>query len=135
VARKVTARTVLNKQALNAIAQGFAEGMGALGQAIIEITKPPDAAPFGEGLVTTGDWGVWAGTKKVGGTATKPRGVKLSKTGITLIAGYDFPGRFQELGTIHQPARPFFTPSVVEEIPQTEEHLKPPVQQALKGVR
>lgn len=133
--RKVTARTVLNKQALNAIAQGFAEGMGALGQAIIEITTPPDAEPFGEGLVTTGDWGVWAGTKKVGGTASRPRGVKLSKTGITLIAGYGFPGRFQELGTIHQPARPFFTPSVVEEIPQTEEHLKRPVQRALKGVR
>ena len=133
--RKVSARTVLNRKCLDAISGGFVDGMAALGQAILERTRPPDAAPFGEGLVTTGDWGVWAGRRKAAGTASKPRTVRLSKTGITLVAGYDFPGRFQELGTIHQPARPFFTPSVVGEIPATEDHLRAPVRQALAGVR
>lgn len=135
MARKVGARTVLNRKCLNAITGGFADGMAALGAAIIADTTPPDAEPFGKGLVTTGDWGVWAGTRKVAGTASKPRAVRLSKTGITLVVGYGFPGRFQELGTIHQPARPFFTPSVVEEIPQTEDHLRGPVRRALAGVR
>jgi hypothetical protein len=134
MARKINARTVVNRKALNAISSGFVAGMEAMGKAIIDRTTPPDAEPFGEGLVTTGDYGVWAGTKKVAGTATKPRAVRLSKTGITLLAGYGFPGRFQELGTIHQPARPFFTPSVLGELPDTHDHLKGPVRKALASV-
>lgn len=130
--RKVSSRTVVNRKALDEITGAFVDGMAAVGKAVIERTRPPDAAPFGKGLVTTGDWGVWAGTRKVAGTATKPRSVRLSKTGITLIAGYGFPGRFQEMGTIHQPARPFFTPSVMAELPVMQEHLRPSMQRVLR---
>lgn len=135
MARKVTVRTVANKAALNAISNGLAEGMAGVGRAIIARTRPPDAEPFGKGLVTTGDWGVWVGTKKVDGTATKPRTVKTRTGVVTLVAGYGFPGRFQELGTINQPARPFLTPPVLEVTPTTPDYLRAPVKRALAGVR
>jgi len=135
MARRVGARTVLNRKCLSAISEGMAEGLESVGATAIENTTPPDAEPFGEGLVTTGDWGLWLGTKKVGGTATKPRSVKLGTTGLTLIAGYGFPGRFQEFGTIRQPARPFLTPAMLETLPTVADHLAPAVQARLRGVR
>jgi len=135
MARKVNARTVVNRKALDAIRGGLADGLGKLGAKIIEDTRAPDEPPLGKGLVAKGDWGVWAGSRKVGGTATKPKTVRLDRNGgITLIAGYPFPGRFNELGTIRQPARPFFTPAVLEEIPNTLDHLKSPVRRALASV-
>lgn len=124
MARKASARTVLNRKALNDIAGALADGMGMLGAAVIERADPPDAEPFGKGLVTTGDWGVWAGTKKVLGSATKPRTERLSRTGLTMLVGFGFPGRFQEKGTINHPAQPFLTPAVMAEFPDAGGHLK-----------
>jgi hypothetical protein len=136
MARKINARTVANKRALDAITRGLVDGMADLGRTILHDTRPPDEPPLGKGLVATGDWGVWNGTRKVDGTATKPKTVRLERNGgITLIVGYGFPGRFNELGTINQPARPFLTPAVLEEIPSTEDHLKAPVRRALAEVR
>jgi hypothetical protein len=131
MARKVSSRTVVNRKALDAIRGGLADGLALFGAAIIADTHPPDATPFGEGLVTTGDWGVWADTRKVGGTARKPRSVRLVKGALTLVVGYGFPGRFQERGTVHQPARPFFTPVVNRNLPNLPEHLRGPVQKAI----
>ena len=37
---------------------------------------------------------------------------------ILAIVGFGFPGRFQELGTVHQPAKPFLTPAVSQVEPQ-----------------
>lgn len=132
---KVQARVVLNKKALNAISAGFADGFADMGRRFVEIVRPPDAAPFGKGLVTTPDWGVWAGTKKVDGTATKPRAVRLHKTQITLLAGEGFPGRFQEIGTVNHPPQPHVTPAMLQIIPEAEAFLKPAVKRALAGVR
>jgi len=56
-------------------------------------------------------------TRKVGGTPTKPRGLKLDSPGITAVAGFGFPGRFNEIGTVHQPARPFLSPAAAEVLP------------------
>ncbi len=132
MARRVSYRTVINRKALSALHGAFVDAMAAVGTAVIAATRPPDATPFGKGLVTTGDWGVWDGTRKVAGTASKPRSVKLSKTGITLVAGYGFPGRFQEFGTIAQPPRPFLTPAMLNELPNTENRLRPAAQRALR---
>jgi hypothetical protein len=133
--RRVSSKTVLNRKCLTAIGEGLASGMETVGSTTIENTSPPDAAPFGEGLITTGDWGVWNGTRKVGGTATKPRAVKLPAEGITLVVGYGFPGRFQEFGTIHQPARPFLSPAMLETLPGAADLLSPAVRDRLRGVR
>lgn len=163
----MSARTVINYKALTAIQAGFVDGFAAMGKAIIERTRPPDAPPIGQGLVQEGAWGVWAGGKKVaqsdptpvqtieetvtggsfghavkvhkarkiGGAVTKPRQVKLPRSGIVLVAGYDFPARFNEFGTIHQPARPFFTPSIMAEIPSTSDYIRKPVRERLAKVR
>ena len=48
----------------------------------------------------------------------KPREVRLDpRGGITVVAGYGFPGRFVEIGTARQAAQPFLTPSMMEHIP------------------
>src|SRR5688500_14149698 len=98
---KVSSRVVLNRKALTALQGAFADAMADMGREVIEVARPPDARPFGEGLVTTGDWGVWAGSKKVDGTAQKPRAARLSRGEITMLVGYGFPGRFQEMGTVN----------------------------------
>jgi hypothetical protein len=135
--RNETSRTVLNRQALTALQAGFVEGMGDMGRAVIERSREraPDQPPLGKGLVQTGNWVVYAGTKKVRGTATRPTAVKLSRTGITLVGGFDFPARFNEEGTIHQPARPFVTPSLLEVVPDAHDYLRAPVRRALATVR
>lgn len=115
---------MINRRALDAIAGSFADAMGDMGQAIIDVAKPPDATPFGQGLVTSGGWGVWAGTKKVGGEAQRPKGLRVSRAEVTLFVGFGFPGRFQETGTVHQPARPFLTPAAVQILPQAIDYFR-----------
>lgn len=132
MARRETRATVVNRQALDAIRRGFVEGMAEQGRAVIADTNPPDDDPIGQGLVAEGDWGVWADGKKVAGTARKPRGANV-KTGVTLLAGYPFPARFNEIGTVHQPGRPFFTPTVLRDLPGiAESHFRRPVRLALR---
>lgn len=87
---------------------------------IVETAEPPDAPAYGQGLVQEGGWLVYSGTRKVGGGSLtgeqppKPRGFKLIPDVITGMAGFGFPARFQEVGTAHQPARPFLWPAALE---------------------
>jgi hypothetical protein len=110
VARKTNVRTVLNRQALDVMRAGWVDGFEDLALFTLGITQPPDAEPRGEGLVNRGDLGVWAQGKKVAGTARKPRALMVKKYEVVMALGFGFPGRFQETGTIRQPARPFLTP-------------------------
>lgn len=132
---KATARVVLNRRALNALAGAFADGLGEIGRAAVEGANPPDATPYGVGLVDSGAWGVWAGGKKVEGAAVKPRSEKLNRTGLTMFAGFGFPGRFQETGTSRQPARPFFTPSILRVIPDAGSYIRQAVKRVDTGRR
>lgn len=120
MARKPSARVVLNRKALDTLHLAYAEGVEDIVRTIVETAEPPDAPPFGEGLVTRGGWLVYDGANKVAGGSLegsqpdKPRAYKVKGArGITGIAGFGFPGRFQEAGTVHQPARPWFTPAVI----------------------
>jgi hypothetical protein len=105
-------RVVLNRAALDTITLGLADGLGEVALRMLHATHPPDETPFGEGLVDHGATAVWVNGKKIGGDADKPRALRLDKPGVTAIVGFGFPGRFQEVGTVHQPARPFLTPGV-----------------------
>jgi hypothetical protein len=115
-----TSRVELNRRALNDIALAFVDGVFEVGKAIIENADPPDATPFGQGLVTQGGVLVYVGPKQVhawslsGQKPQKPKKVRVkSETGNILgIVGFGFPGRFQELGTINHGAQPFLTPAV-----------------------
>jgi hypothetical protein len=104
-------RVEMNFRRLNDLEQAVALGFGALAEAIVNDADPPDASPYGEGLVTTGAWGVWVGGRKVAGNAKKPRSVRVKSHGIVAVAGFGFPGRFQELGVVHHGPQPFLIPS------------------------
>lgn len=121
MARKPSARVVLNRSKLDVVHLAIADGVEAIARTIVTITHPPDATPYGQGLVTEGGWLVYSGPDKVaGGSLTgnqpkKPRALQVQgTTGIVGIAGFGFPGRFQEVGTARQPARPFLMPSGVQ---------------------
>ena len=129
--RKPHVRTVLNRKALSAFAAGIADGMERLGEAFVQSVNPPDAQPFGKGLVTTPDFGVWSNGKKVAGGGTKPRTVRVKQHGAVLIAGENFPGRFQELGTIHHPPQPHVTPAMLAVLPDAAGYIKPAVRKRL----
>lgn len=117
--RRPSSRVVLNRKALDQVTLAIAGGVEEIARTMIEESNPPDATPFGEGLVTNGGWIVYANGKKVGGgsidgtTPQKPREFRPLKVGVSAVAGWSFPARFQEIGTVHQPARPFFMPTIV----------------------
>jgi hypothetical protein len=141
MARKPSARVVLNRAALNRVELAIADGFSAVGHAVLDTTEPPDATPFGEGLVTRGGFLVYAAGKKVDGFGqdgrqpAKPRAVRVQgESWLQLIVGFGFPGRFQELGTIRQPARPFLTPAAGRVLPLAAQIMSPVVRTALRRI-
>lgn len=127
--KKRSARVVLNRKAIDGVRLAMADGVFAVGKAVVidADAHSPDATPFGVGLVKRAGTLVYVGDKKVAGWGIdgrqpkKPRVIRLKgTTGIVGIAGFSFPARFQEWGTVDQPARPFFTPArdrIVARIP------------------
>lgn len=130
--RKTSARVVLNRQALNEVGLAVADGLEEVVRSIVLDAHPPDATPYGAGLVTSGGWLVYHGSKKVaGGSLTgkqpkKPRAVRVMGIGgITAIAGFGFPGRFQEIGTIYHRAQPFLGPSLMRHLGRIPQIMAP----------
>lgn len=120
MARKTQVRVVVNRKALTAMEAGLVDTLEVLGERFVQTVHPPDATPFGEGLVTTPDWGVWANGRKVAGTAPKPRAERMRKGLIALLMGEGFPGRFQETGTVKQAPNPHVTPAALGVIDDLE---------------
>jgi hypothetical protein len=93
------------------------DGLVAAGMQIIDSADVPDQPALGAGLVQRGGVAGWAYGKRVAtmGDAAddvqKPRGFRTSSNGVDVIAGFTFPARFNERGTVHQPARPFLAPA------------------------
>ena len=141
MARKVNARVVLNRSKLNEVGLAVADGLEVVARAIVEEANPPDATPYGEGLTTRGGWIVYHGTKKVaGGSMTgkqpkKPRAFRVKAGTIAAIAGFGFPGRFQEIGTVHHGAQPFLWPSFTRIEDRIDELMAPAVKAHLASKR
>ncbi len=113
-ARRTSASVILNRKALSDVGQQLAAGVGNFCASIIERAHVPDDPPIGKGLVQTGDWGVWYNGRKIGGHATKPRGLKLG-AGIVGVAGYGSPiAHLLERGTVNMSARPYLMPAYLE---------------------
>ena len=110
-------RIVLNRAALDAITLGMADGLLALADAVIAATKVPDAPVLGAGLIETGGTVAYVLGKKVGGSASKPKAMKVKSMGVAVAGGFGFPAHFAELGTINEPARPFLTPALMATVP------------------
>lgn len=116
MARKPSARVVLNRRNVHGVRLAIADGANAVAKELITTGRPPDAAPFGEGLVQVGGWLTYVDNQKVGGGGTdgrqpkKPRNVLAGvEDAVVAVAGWGFPGRFQQFGTVHHAADPFFT--------------------------
>lgn len=117
-------RVEINRAALEEVEGGLADGVFDIARAIVRVaeTRAPDATPYGEGLVDRGGAAVWVRARKTHesaspkGAINKPRSVRLRDAGATIvgIAGFGFPGMFQEAGTVHHRAQPFLTPSASE---------------------
>jgi hypothetical protein len=135
MARKSSCRVQTNRTALSEAWLAVADGLLAVGEEIVAAARPPDAAPFGEGLVTRGAAGVWVDGKKIGGQAEKPRRVKVRQYPIVGIAGFGFPARFQEIGTVHQPSRPFLAPAKTEVVPRSPSTIRDAVQRRIGGLK
>lgn len=110
-------RLVLNRAALDAITLGMADGLLALADAVIAAAKVPDAPVLGAGLIEAGGTVAYVAGKKVGGSATKPKALKVRTLGVAVAGGFPFPARFAEIGTVNQPARPFLTPALIATVP------------------
>lgn len=121
---KRSARVVLNRKAIDGVNLALADGVHAVGRAIIDTARPPDAPPYGVGLVTAGGVLTYVGSRKVNGWSqsgrqpSKPRAVRLVQGVITAIVGWGFPARFVEFGTVNMAAEPFATPARNAVIPR-----------------
>jgi hypothetical protein len=130
------AKVTLNHDALDAITRAVADGAFELAKSIISSASshwppspsdsPPDTPPLREagGVLLYVDRKL-VGTWSMSGAPTvkKPRAAKLGP-GIVVIGGYDFPAKFQEAGTIRQPARPVLTPELMADLPDAEGFIR-----------
>lgn len=135
VARKPSSRLIINRAAMSKVGRGIANGMAEVGRTILETADVPDAPPYGQGLVDTGGYVVYHGSKKVDGFGMdgkqpkKPRAAKVRGTdqAVTLFVGWGFPGRFVDHGTIDTPATGFGTKAVNRVAPHIGDIVRPHV--------
>lgn len=115
----------LNRSRLDEVHAAFAEGTFDIARAIVRVAEndAPDRTPYGEGLVNRGGAAVWVNGRKThemttggDGKVNKPRAFRVRSAPRTVagVAGFGFPALFQEFGTVHHRAQPFFTPAVAE---------------------
>jgi hypothetical protein len=132
------ARVELNRAAFHEIDLANTDGLMAIAEEVIHTAKPPDAPQYGQGLVQGGGWLSYLDGKKIGGqmedgrNAAKPRSLKLRDQ--VAIAGWGFPGRFVELGTVDTHAQPFLTRAVASVEPEADVILSKRVKERLKGL-
>lgn len=130
----------MNREALDAIRLGQADGLEAIGEQIVAVATPraPDAEPYGKGLVGGGSVVTFVDRRKVasfGPLSRIPRSGRVPPVGTVSVVGFGFPGRLRETGTIYVPASPFLTPSVAEVIPSAADLVAVAIRGRLKGVR
>lgn len=141
MATKRHARVKLNRKAIDGVNLALADGMTAVGKAILDQAHWPDATPYGVGLVTSGGVLTYVGKRKVdgfgqdGSQPRKPRAVRLADGIIKTVVGWGFPARFQEFGTVHQPARPVATPARNAVVPRINAIMRQATQYRLKRLR
>lgn len=138
--RTASYRVVMNREAVAAVRLGTADALFSLCKDILYDTHPPDAPPYGEGLPLNGGAIVWVDGRKVAGvglysTPRKPRAARLLRPGITAVVGFGFPARFNERGTLRQPARPFFAPVVAQHLPDARDRIRSSIRRFVNLVR
>ena len=138
---KPSARVVLNRSRLAALTLSVADGMAEVARTVLDTADPPDATPFGAGLVTSGGYLVYVNGQKTAGYGQDgkqpkpPRAARVSRgSGVAVVTGYGFPGRFQEFGTVHHAPQPFFTPAVDAVLPHATDIIRSVTGPAVKRI-
>lgn len=135
---KMGKRVLVNRAALTELTLAVGDALFELAVSIVEEATPPDAPPYGVGLIDGGGAVLYAGTKKINGTqvrgkqVSKPRAVDLTRNGVTAIGGWGFPARFVEWGTLDTPSEPFLTPPFMAGKGRAEEAIRASLQ--AKGI-
>jgi hypothetical protein len=92
-----------------------ADAMVDVGEQLLADVHPhvPDAAPYGQGLVTRGGVAGFALGKRIDHNTdvATPRRFKPDRQGADVAVGFSFPARFQETGTSRQSPHPFLGPA------------------------
>jgi len=128
------ARVELNRVAMAAVELGLADGVARTADAIVSTANVPDAPPYGKGLVTRGGFIVFLNGVQVAGSGSRPGREWVSARGVVGFAGFGFPGRFQELGTVNQSPRPFLMPSFERQMNYLDAHMRPAMMARLATV-
>lgn len=128
-------RVVYNRSVFEAIDLGLADGVARLAQAIVDTADIWDAPPYGKGLVQRGGQITFLNGRQVSGTASRPTREWVAARGVVAFAGYGFPGRFQELGTVNQPPRPRITPAMEQQMEYLDSHMAPAMLARLAAAR
>lgn len=124
-ARGLSKTVVLRRNALPSVVRIIADGMTEVSRIIVEQASadapdsPLDPYPLGEGLPKQGGLLTYVGKDKVDGWSirgpqpVKPRAVRplLDPLSVTTIAGFGFPARLAEIGTVDTPSQPFLRPA------------------------
>ena len=136
------AQIVMNKDAVDALYAGMADGLVELGERIIADARasaprdPTTAAARGVPMMAdTGSVSVWGpvngkssllhGSAQVAAGKNKPKGLKVPVDQVVMVAAFASPlSHFAELGTIKEPARPFLTPALMSNIGNAGEYVK-----------
>lgn len=139
------AQIVMNKEAIDALQMGMADGLIELGDRIIadashgpggsgvgSLRDPATAAARGVPMMLdTGYVTAWAlgklvyGSAEVAASKNKPRGLKVRPDQVVMVAAFASPlAHFAELGTIKETARPFLTPAVMANVGNAGEYVK-----------
>lgn len=129
------ARVAINRQNAGALRVAVADGLLRFAGAVVDAADPPDATPYGEGLVTSGGSVAFIDGRKVGGDATKPSRERIPRKAIVAFAGFGFPGRFQEIGTSHHAAQPFLWPAFSRLQGSVGSYMRPSIRALLASRR
>ena len=147
MARKPSARVVLNRSALDEATLAVVDGFLEVGRTVVELAaeiapdSPYDPYPTGEGLPKQGGVIVYAGGGKTAGWSTRggqpklPRAARPSvkQHSVVAIIGFGFPARFAEKGTVRHRGRPFLTPTRDRVAPRVAEIVGQVVRPRLGG--
>jgi len=129
MARKPSTRVVVNRSVVSAVRLTLADRMLRFAEAIVARADPPDAPPYGVGLVKSGTAGAWVDGKKVGGNALG----RAPRTGAGIMGKAGFGNkaapyaRYVELGTINNQPQPFLGPAAEAEMRNVREHFRGPL--------
>lgn len=122
---RALARMELNKSAFDVVAVAVADGLFEAAKGIIldaganAPDSPYDPYPLGEGLPKQGGVLGYIGNKKTHGWSIrgdqpkKPRSLRVvaKEHFVVIAAGFGFPARFADRGTVRTPAQPFLGPA------------------------